>query len=342
MKILDQYGKPIDTGALKEPQTSRIATLENQYLSPALNGLTPSRLSSILRGADSGDLVSQHRLFADMEERDAHLLCEMGKRKLAVMDLDWNIVPPRNATAAEKANAEWLKEVLTDAVDPFEDLLLALMEGVGHGFAPVELEWRQEGKLRLPSFWPRPQEWFRLDSRRRELRLIDASADGAALVANKLITFPPAIARALTRDMNKLVAAGPAASDFAAQVLADRSLTTPLWLGFAERPQAIADAVGVDVTGYPVLLPAETPRHVELHHRHDGNDQRPATPADYDQVLAVLNDYDTIHGGAQADGHPRLVASKQMDNGERFKATFEVRPGKRNRSLALVTLVVKR
>lgn len=180
-KILDQHGNPIDTGALKEPQTSRIAQLENQYLTPMLAGLTPSKLSAILKQADDGDLTAQHRLFSDMEERDAHLLCEIGKRKLAVMDLDWDIVPPRNATAAEKANAEWVKEVLTDAVDPIEDLLLALMEGVGHGFAAVELEWRCEGQEWLPAFWPRPQEWFRLDRLRRELRLIDARADGAAM-----------------------------------------------------------------------------------------------------------------------------------------------------------------
>lgn len=181
MAIVDQYGKPIDRAVLKEPQTSRVATLANQYLTPMLGGLTPARLGAILRAADAGDLTMQHRLFADMEERDAHLLCEMNKRKLAVMDLDWDIVPPRNASAAEKAGAEWLKEVLQDAVDPFEDLLLALMDGVGHGFAATELEWRQEGKDWLPAFHPRPQEWFRLDRANRSLRLRDASADGATL-----------------------------------------------------------------------------------------------------------------------------------------------------------------
>lgn len=182
MKILDQHGQPIDTGALKEPQTSRVTALQNQFLTPMLAGLTPAKLSTILKQADDGDLLAQHRLFADMEERDAHLLCEIGKRKLAVMDLDWDIVPPpRNATAKEKADAEWVKEVLTDAVDPIEDLLLALMEGVGHGFAAVELEWRQEGREWLPAFQPQPQEWFRLDRFRKELRLADASAEGAPL-----------------------------------------------------------------------------------------------------------------------------------------------------------------
>lgn len=97
------------------------------------------------------------------------------------MDLDWDIVPPRNASAKEKADAAWLKEVLTDAVDPFEDMQLALMDGVGHGFGAVELEWRQEGREWLPAFQPQPQEWFRLDRTRRELRLADASAEGAPL-----------------------------------------------------------------------------------------------------------------------------------------------------------------
>lgn len=182
-RIVDQHGSPIDQGVLKEPQTSRVSSLQNEYLVSNLDGLTPSRLAATLRAADNGDLVAQHRLFADMEERDAHLAAEMNKRKLAVMSLDWSIEPPRNATAAEKAHADWLTEVLTDAVDPIEDLIIALMDGVGHGFAAVELEWRDEGGERLPSFHPRPQEWFQLDQTRREIRLRDMSVDGAQLAA---------------------------------------------------------------------------------------------------------------------------------------------------------------
>ncbi len=180
-KIVDQWGQPIDKGVLREPQTSRVASLQNEYLVSNLDGLTPSRLAATLRAADNGDLTAQHRLFADMEERDAHLAAEMSKRKLALLGLDWTIEPPRNASPAEQAHAEWLTEVLTDAVDPVEDLILALMDGVGHGFAPVELEWRQEGGELLPAFNPRPQEWFQLDRNRREIRLRDMSVDGAVL-----------------------------------------------------------------------------------------------------------------------------------------------------------------
>lgn len=181
-RIVDQYGRPIDRVVLDEPQTARISALQNQYLTPMLGGLTPARLARTLQEADQGNLLEQHRLFADMEERDGHVRAEMDKRKNAIVGLDWDIVEPRNANAAEKKATEWLREVLQDAVDPVEDLLLALMEGVGHGFAPVELEWRKEGSERLPAFHPRPQEWFRLDQTRSELRLMDASIDGTRLL----------------------------------------------------------------------------------------------------------------------------------------------------------------
>jgi phage gp29-like protein len=180
-RIVDQWGKPIDTSAIAEPQTARVAGLANEFLTSNLDGLTPSRLKNILRDADQGNLIAQHRLFADMEERDAHLYAEMMKRKLALLGVDWTIEPPRNASAAEKAHADWLTEVLTDAPDPVEDLILALMDGVGHGFAPVEMEWRREGKELLPSFQPVAQEWFQLDRQRREIRLRDMTPDGAAL-----------------------------------------------------------------------------------------------------------------------------------------------------------------
>lgn len=181
--IVDQWGRPIDQAVLNEPQTARVSALSNEYLSGSLDGLTPGKLKSILRDADQGNLIAQHRLFSDMEERDAHLYAEINKRKLALLSVDWTIAPPRNATAAEVAHAEWLTEVLTDAVDPIEDLILALMDGVGHGFAPVELEWRREGRELLPAFRPVPQEWFQLDQARRKIQLRDATPNGAELIS---------------------------------------------------------------------------------------------------------------------------------------------------------------
>ena len=181
-QILDQFGQPIRTADLAEPQTARIGQLINRYLESSLDGLTPARLSAALKAADNGDLLVQHRIFADMEERDTHIAAEMGKRKHALLGLDWDIVAPRNATPAEEAAAEWVKEVLQDAIDPLEDLITFLMEAVGHGFACAELEWKKGGGEWLPTYHPRPQEWFRLDTATRtNLRLVDNSAEGAPL-----------------------------------------------------------------------------------------------------------------------------------------------------------------
>lgn len=181
-KILDQFGRPIDRTVLSEPQTSKITALQHTYLTPALSGLTPARLARSMLAADNGELIEQHRLFSDMEERDAHTRAEMDKRKNVLAGRSWEIVPPLNASAAERANADWVREMLENAVDPLEDVILAMMDGIGHGFAAIELEWRNDGGALLPAFHPRPQEWFRMNQLRTELTLRDASVDGVPLL----------------------------------------------------------------------------------------------------------------------------------------------------------------
>ncbi|MEK2691084.1 phage portal protein family protein [Pseudomonas aeruginosa] len=68
-----------------------------------------------------------------------------------VLGLDWTIEPPRNASAAEKADAEYLHELLLD-LEGIEDLMLDCMDGVGHGYSAIELDWSlQDGSGRRPS-----------------------------------------------------------------------------------------------------------------------------------------------------------------------------------------------
>lgn len=179
MKILDQHGTPIDTGLLREPQTARIAALQHELVQSQLDGLTPAKAARILRDADQGDIVAQHRLFDDMYDRDAHLRCEYDKRRGALLTLDWSIEPAEGAGAREKKLAARIEALLRDAVDDLEDLTDQMMEAPGHGFAAVEIEWQRiEGEW-IPKFHPRPQTWFRTDITRRELRLNDGTADGA-------------------------------------------------------------------------------------------------------------------------------------------------------------------
>lgn len=182
MKIIDQYGNPFNTASLKEPQTARIAMLTQRVVDSQLDGLTPARAARILRAADEGDILAQHQLFDDMIDRDAHLRCEFDKRAGAPLTLDWHIEPPVDASRAEKKAAAMIETMLRDTVDDLEDVILSLMEAVGHGFAAIELEWQRWGGEWIPDFWPRPQTWFQTDLNRRDLRLIDGSGEGATLI----------------------------------------------------------------------------------------------------------------------------------------------------------------
>jgi len=179
MNLLDANGRPFDRQALRARQTADMAW-RHAPLRPIASTLTPASLKAALAAADLGDLVNQHRLFEEMEDTDAHLAAEIGKRKMALLTLDWDIVPPPRASFQEKKAAAWLKDTLTDAVDPLDDLILALMDGPGHGFAAVELAWTRRDGDWLPGFLPRPQGWFRIDARSHNaLRLADGSSAGA-------------------------------------------------------------------------------------------------------------------------------------------------------------------
>jgi len=181
MAILDWFRKTVATAALSEPQTAAIAQMRNQWhdLNTAA-GLSPARLAQVFASASQGNLYDQAILFEDMLERDAHLYAEMDKRKSAPGTLDWAIVPPRGASAAEKKLAAYTDEVIRDLPD-FEDIVKALMDGVGHGYSALEITWNKDNVELLPSFDHRPQEWFQLSMDRTALHLRDGSANGAEL-----------------------------------------------------------------------------------------------------------------------------------------------------------------
>ncbi len=181
-RILDQHGNPIEIGKLRESQTAKVGSLHGTFAGHPSRGLTPPRLARILESAEQGDVIAQHDLFLDMEEKDGHIFAEMSKRKRALLTLDWSIEPPRNASAAEKKQAAYAEEVIRD-LDNLEDLLLDMLDAIGHGFSCQEIEWELLGSEWLPkSFSHRPQSWFQTDrATRTQILLRDNSLDGAEL-----------------------------------------------------------------------------------------------------------------------------------------------------------------
>lgn len=170
-RILGPDGQPITMPDLQEPQTSRLLHLQRELQTHPTRGLTPSRLAKILDAAENGDLVAQFELFEDMEEKDGHIAAEMGKRRRACV-LDWDVVPPEGADAAEKKIAAQLGELLMEVPD-FEDMVFDLTDAIGKGFACLEIEWhRVEGYWVPKTITHRPQSWFTLHrGYRQELRL---------------------------------------------------------------------------------------------------------------------------------------------------------------------------
>ncbi|BBF86287.1 Mu-like prophage FluMu protein gp29 [Aquitalea magnusonii] len=179
-QILDQHGNPIQREVLTEPQTARVGWVTREFAEHPSRGLTPQKLHHILEEAEQGQLAAQADLFTDMEEKDAHIFAEMSKRKRAILTLDWRIAPPRNASAAEKKQAEQLQEWLTDLPD-WDDVLLDCLDGIGHGFSALEIAWQRLGSDWLPqSLTQRPQRWFQtLPHDGNALRLRDGSTEGA-------------------------------------------------------------------------------------------------------------------------------------------------------------------
>ena len=162
------------------------------------------------------------------------------------------------------------------------------------------------------------------------------------MVQDKLINYPPAITRALSHDVNRYINALEGAADYATRVLNDHTKIEPLWLGFVENYEAV-NAVGIthDVKGYMLLLPDEAPRHVFNNHQYDGNGQRMAMPADYALVWQILAEADSLRRGERsASGLETVIAIKVIGK-ETYRCVFDVRHGKKNRALSLLTMVIK-
>ena len=182
-QIVDQYGQAFSAAEiLAEPQTARLAQLQLEVAGHPARGLTPQRLNDVLQDAEHGNLIAQHELFADMEERDAHLFAELSKRKRAVTKLDWDVVAPRNASKAEQDLTAFVKELLQDMPD-FEDMLFDLLDGISHGFSCLEIDWQLVEKTWLPkALHHRPQNWFQMDwETRNHIRLRNNTMEGLEL-----------------------------------------------------------------------------------------------------------------------------------------------------------------
>jgi phage gp29-like protein len=176
----------VDTGKLQESQSAAVGWVNQQFAEHPTRGLTPQRLHAILTEAEQGNLQAQSDLFADMEERDAHLFSELSKRKRSLLTVPWGINPPRNASEQEKKQAQEVADWFAEIPD-FEDVILDALDGIGHGYSAQEIDWGLNQKIWLPSSLEYiPPRHFQVPTlmsglSQDEVRLRDGSIDGAEL-----------------------------------------------------------------------------------------------------------------------------------------------------------------
>ena len=109
------------------------------------DGLTPSRLSAILKAADDGVLSEPMQLYEQMEEKDAHLFSIANTRRLALTGLEWEIVPasdlrPGLDAALARDAADYCEQVL-GAIETLDEALQHLSLALGRNIAVAEVVW---------------------------------------------------------------------------------------------------------------------------------------------------------------------------------------------------------
>ncbi|SPD73805.1 conserved hypothetical protein [uncultured Desulfobacterium sp.] len=193
--LYDHLGRPVRSQSLtKELAAPTLAGVRTIWTNTVASGLTPASLASLLLSASEGDHYSYLTLAEEMEERDLHYACELGKRKLAVTRLPVT-VEAYSDDARDKQLADEVRAVVRRP--GFRNLLKDLMDGIGKGYSVVEMMWDRSGSTWKPAGYEwRDPRFFQFDQiRKSEIRLRDdaAAMEGLALEPFKFICHVPKI-----------------------------------------------------------------------------------------------------------------------------------------------------
>ena len=150
-------------------------------------GLNPTKLANILAAANQGDIYDYLTLAEEMEEREPHYGSVLRTRKLAIEGLDRHVEPADDSEQSKKI-ADDINNLVQAA--EFDDLISALVDGLGKGFAASEVMWSGFKPTRY--VWRDPRYFRFADDDAYTLRL--CNEDGTAgphLPAYKFVVHQP-------------------------------------------------------------------------------------------------------------------------------------------------------
>jgi len=194
MILYDAFGREVDVARLREEQAApTMSGVRNIYsaMHPSV-GLTPERLSQILREAEFGDPFRYLELAEEMEEKDLHYLAVLGTRKQSVANLAFEVRAASSAKDDLRA-AEMVRAMLGgDAID-LASAMIDILDAIGKGFSAMEIVWDSSEREWFPRRlrWRDPR-WFLFDWISGEELLVRSmndegpsiSPDGAARTAH--------------------------------------------------------------------------------------------------------------------------------------------------------------
>lgn len=211
--LVDQYGRPVRRAELvKTLARPGISSVRQTWAPSVASGLTPQRMAAIMRAAAQDDPHDYLVLAEEMEERDPHYASVLGVRKRAVSG-----IAPMVQAASDSARDREIAEAVRIGIaehDQFADLVEDLMDGVGKGFAVVEIDWAKSASAWAVRCWtwrdPRHFRWDRDTG--SELRLLSEAqpAGGEMLEPYKFAVHRPRLKSGLAMrgGIARLVAFG--------------------------------------------------------------------------------------------------------------------------------------
>lgn len=124
-------------------------------------GITPARISSIVREADSGEIRRLIDLANECRQRDAHLQAVLGTSEESIAGLPWQVVAPKDPRAKDERVADWVGHVLRECPG-MQRLISDLAGAVYYSYSVVEIVWTKEERRLVPErFLPVAPRRFR-------------------------------------------------------------------------------------------------------------------------------------------------------------------------------------
>lgn len=182
----DMDGRAVpDSELTDEEAVGRVGSVRNPFSGHPAEGMTPIRLSGILRAAANGDPERYFELAEDIEERDLHYAGVLSTRKRSVAQLPIT-VKAASDDADHKKHAALIQSWIDDEV--LQGSLFDMLDAVGKGLSVMEIDWRYRLGSMLPRelVW-RTQRWFNFDQVDGESVLLRDGATGVPLKPHKFV-----------------------------------------------------------------------------------------------------------------------------------------------------------